>query len=76
MLGAVISCKIKLAMGQNAHRKFKEYEKAKQENKRFPAWCSNEKVKQLEMEWRLQEIKDKADELSEIEYYNRTYGKG
>ncbi len=61
-------------MGQNAHRKLIAYEKAKQENKRFPAWCSAEKVKNLEMEWKIQELQDKQDQINEINYYNKTYG--
>jgi len=48
-------------MGQDAHRKYKEFKAAKKENKRFPAWCSDEQVRIKELEWKLQEREDKED---------------
>jgi len=61
-------------MGQNAHRKFKAFEKAKQENKRFPSFCSNDDVRKLELEWKLQEMEDKRQNNIELEWYRRQFG--
>lgn len=61
-------------MGQEAHRKYKEYKKAKAENKRFPAWSSKENVRAKELEWKLQEkiddedFNDTLDLLDDYEY--------
>ena len=48
-------------MGQDAHRKYKEFKAAEKENKRFPAWCSDEQVRIKELEWKLQEKEDNED---------------
>jgi len=58
-------------MGQSAHRKYKEFKRAQVENRKFPAWCSDEKVKIKELEWKLQEKLDKEDFDAGLDLLNR-----
>ena len=58
-------------MGKDAYRKEKEYMNAVRENKRFPSYCSNDKVARLKSEWKAQEIIDDNAKQKEIDYYYR-----
>lgn len=56
-------------MGKESYKKEKKYLNAVKENKRFPSWCSNDKVNKLKSDWKLQEKIDDEAKQKEIDYY-------